>query len=199
MHTLKALENCPDDLNVRLAVFFHDIAKPLCFSEDESGNRHYKGHPHMGAELAKSILRRLKYDNKTVKAVTTLIEYHDTCILPEKSEVKKYLKLLGAELLQKLFQVKFADSSSKACGGGERYKDAVTAEKLMHDIIKNNECYRLKDLAICGRDLLNENIPKELIGSVLDAALEQVITEKLPNEKGALSGYASEYCKNINF
>lgn len=194
-HTLKCLESSSSDYAVRLSVFLHDIAKPLCYTTDKKGFQHYKGHAEMGAELARDILMRLKYDNNTIREVQTLIKYHDTDIKPLKTEVKKYLSLLGEELLEKLFIVKLADCSGKPEGGGKRYEDAIKAKKIMKNIIENGECYSLKTLAINGSDLLEKNIPNEHIGKILNAALKQVIEEKLSNEKSVLLKYAQNYFK----
>ena len=196
-HTLKALEKAPKVLSIRLAVFFHDIAKPLCYTTDTKGDRHYKGHPELGADMAKSILKRLKYDNYTIKEVTTLIKYHDTHIVPRKNEIKKYLTLLGEELLEKLLTVKFADCSGKLNTNDKRYYDNLKTKEIMEQIIKNGECYSLKTLAICGSDLLNENIEGKYIGEILNATLNAVIKESLPNEKSVLLKYALDYFENI--
>ena len=150
----------------------------------------------MGAEIAKKILRRLKYDNRTIKEVTTLIKYHDTIITPQRTVVKKFLSLLGEDLLAKLFVVKFCDCNGKPNMGGKRYQDAVKANEIMKDIIEKNECYCLKTLKIDGNDLIEKDIPKEHIGNILKNVLSEVIAENVPNEKSALLEYALEYYKN---
>lgn len=195
-HTLKALDAAPFELSIRLAVFFHDIAKPFCFTTDNKGFRHYKEHQEMGAEIAKKILRRLKYDKRTIKEVTTLIKYHDTIITPQRTVVKKFLSFLGEDLLAKLFVVKFCDCNGKPNMGGIRYQDAVKANEIMKDIIEKNECYCLKTLKIDGNDLIEKDIPKEHIGNILKNVLSEVIAENVPNEKSALLEYALEYYKN---
>lgn len=195
-HTLKALEAVPFELSTRLAVFFHDIAKPFCFTTDTKGFRHYKEHQEMGAEIAKKILKRLKYDNRTIKEVATLIKYHDTIITPHRTSVKKFLALLGEDLLSKLFVVKFCDCHGKPNMGGIRYQDAVKANEIMKDIVLKNECYCLATLKIDGNDLLEKDIPNEHIGTILKHVLNEVIEENLTNEKSALLEYALEYYKN---
>ena len=44
-HTLRVLENVPNDKVLRLAALFHDIAKPVCKTVDEKGVAHFYGHP----------------------------------------------------------------------------------------------------------------------------------------------------------
>ena len=197
-HILKALENAPDDLTVRLSVYFHDIAKPHAYTTDKYGFRHYKEHPDMGAEIARSILKNLKYDNKTIKDVTTLIKYHDTIISPDKKDVKRFLHLIGKELLDKLFAVKFSDCKGKPNNGGQRYEDAKNAESIMKEILMSGECFSLKMLNLNGDDLIQKKIPPHFIGEILNSCLNEVIQENIPNEKSALLKYALDYYKNIN-
>ncbi|MBB6052961.1 HDIG domain-containing metalloprotein [Armatimonas rosea] len=76
-HTLKALENLPRDadLLLRLATLFHDIGKPATRTEDGSGVHFYE-HEHVGAQLTRDVLTRLKYANDEIKQVSTLVGLH---------------------------------------------------------------------------------------------------------------------------
>ena len=66
-HTIEAVKNSPQDKILRLTMLLHDVAKPVCKSVDEQGIYHFYGHPAKGAEMAKDILRRLKFDNDTIR------------------------------------------------------------------------------------------------------------------------------------
>ena len=76
-HTIASLCRVRADKVVRLAMLFHDIAKPLCRTTDENGEDHFYGHPQVGAEMTKKILRRLKFDNETTRRVVSLVRLHD--------------------------------------------------------------------------------------------------------------------------
>ena len=82
-HTLCALSHASNDLFVRLAVLLHDIGKPLCYTEDENGG-HFKGHGPVGTAMTEQILRRLRFDNRTVEIVSRLVERHDRITPPRK-------------------------------------------------------------------------------------------------------------------
>jgi len=71
-HTIKAVAVVNADLILRLVMLFHDIAKPECYTEDEAGNGHFYGHPKVSSNMAKTIMKRLKFDNKTSKTVSDL-------------------------------------------------------------------------------------------------------------------------------
>ena len=48
-HTIAALQNIRPDKVLRLTMLFHDVAKPVCKSQDENGIYHFYGHPNLGA------------------------------------------------------------------------------------------------------------------------------------------------------
>lgn len=78
-HTLKALEFSNHDLVIRMALLLHDIGKP--FSCQEKGDiRHFRGHQKVSAEMAKTILMRLNYDEKFISEVLYIVYTHDTPI-----------------------------------------------------------------------------------------------------------------------
>lgn len=76
-HTLKALENLPRtaSLSLQLATLFHDIGKPPTRTEDASGVHFYE-HEHVGAELTRTVLTRLKYAGDEIKQVSQLVGLH---------------------------------------------------------------------------------------------------------------------------
>ncbi len=78
-HTCIMLEMLEPDapLELCLAVLLHDIAKPPCQTfDDEAGRIRFNGHDAMGAEMAETILRRLKYSNGTIAAVVPMVARH---------------------------------------------------------------------------------------------------------------------------
>ena len=76
-HTICSLENIEADKVLRLTMLLHDCAKPLTRSTDEEGRDHFKYHAKEGSELAKTILRRLRFDNDTIHKVERLVFFHD--------------------------------------------------------------------------------------------------------------------------
>lgn len=74
-HTIAALQHVPADPILRWTMLLHDIAKPACRTTDEAGIDHFKGHAPAGEKMAKAILRRLKFDNETIRQVAALIRW----------------------------------------------------------------------------------------------------------------------------
>ena len=60
-------------------------------------------------------------------------------------------------------------------------------EAMVDQIIAEEQCFSLKDLAVTGSDLVALGIEKgPRIGVLLDQLLDDVISGKLPNEREAL-------------
>ena len=58
------------------AVLLHDVAKPACAVRDETGRIRFNGHEMVGARMAEGILRRLKFSNHSIAAVTEMVRHH---------------------------------------------------------------------------------------------------------------------------
>ena len=65
-----------DDVAVRLALLLHDIGKIKTRSVGDDGRVHFYDHEFVGSEMVVDILKRLKYDNKTIDTVQFLVKNH---------------------------------------------------------------------------------------------------------------------------
>ncbi|PWM45669.1 MAG: CCA tRNA nucleotidyltransferase, partial [Clostridiales bacterium] len=61
-HIVKAVASSENNIYIRLTMFFHDMAKPQCFSLDNDGIGHFKKHADKSSDMAKIVLNRMKYD-----------------------------------------------------------------------------------------------------------------------------------------
>ena len=71
-HTLLVVEGVSSTKVLRWAALLHDVAKPLTKTTDENGD-HFYGHNEKGVEVARDVLRRLKFDNATIDRVKSLV------------------------------------------------------------------------------------------------------------------------------
>ncbi|MEZ3497344.1 MAG: tRNA nucleotidyltransferase [Lachnospiraceae bacterium] len=185
-HTLATLENIPPAEIPRICMFFHDFGKPACRRTDSDGTDHFKGHEQKSAEIAEPILRRLRYDNRTVKTVTERIRIHDTKSAVTKVQAKKLLSKIGVDNYRALMDMKRADCRGKAEPHAIDEK-LQKMDALLTEILTNNECFSLKQLAVNGNDLKNIGMTDgKTICAALEALLCAVIEERCPNEKAAL-------------
>ena len=68
-------------------------------------------------------------------------------------------------------------------------ENLLLVSSIFYEIIKNNECFLLKDLKLNGNDIVNLGITGEKVGQTLAQILNLVIEEKLKNEYDELLGY----------
>ena len=194
-HTLFAISAAPKDLYTRLALLYHDIGKPLCYSF-ESGVGHFYGHAVISKDIAEKSLRGLRYDNQTVKLVTQLVEAHDRTIEPRKPVIRRCLNKMGLKQFLRLLDVKEADYMAQAQLYGDRLHKVeilqMTNEILVAQI-QQEDCFSLKDLAINGDDLIQLGYkPGKKIGTVLNQLLEMVIDGTMENSKDLLIQWANQ-------
>lgn len=71
-HTLLAVERVAPDLVLRLAALLHDVGKPGTATPDGA----FTGHEAVGADLARSVLERLRFSQKVTDAVVELVRLH---------------------------------------------------------------------------------------------------------------------------
>jgi len=64
------------NLELALAVLFHDVGKKPTAKMDENGRIRFNEHESVGAEMAERIMTGLRYDNKTIQTVRELIQHH---------------------------------------------------------------------------------------------------------------------------
>ena len=188
-HTIHAVEYCDsDDLVVRLAVFFHDFGKPHSYQDGKDGIRHFKGHGKVSADMTDSIMKRLRFDNETRNNVVELVYYHDATFEAGKKYVKRWLNKIGEKQFRRLLQVKKADNKAQNLElSSDRIKELSEIEALIDEVLQEDECFSLKDLAVNGKDLIGVGYKagKEL-GNTLNKLLQLVIDGDCPNEKEKL-------------
>lgn len=192
-HTLQALALCEsDDLITRLGILLHDIGKPLCYTEDEQGG-HFKGHAPVGVEITRSIMLRLRFDNETIRRMELLVEWHDIPLSAEKKRVKRLLQKLSDADILRLLEIKRCDRLAHAPDFRELPSELAEIPLVIDEIRAEDACLSLRTLAIDGADLMALGLPEgKRIGEMLHALLDEVIEERLPNEKSALLQAAKE-------
>ncbi|HIT90026.1 MAG TPA: CCA tRNA nucleotidyltransferase [Candidatus Merdenecus merdavium] len=201
IHTLRALMHIEKSKDLRLIMLFHDVGKPLTRTTDSFGRDHFYDHAKKGSELTKKILRRLKFDNGTIKKVTHLIKYHDhrPNITPEG--VRRGIYQVGEEYYPDLLKIMESDILAKNAFRREEKLEALNQIKnLYEDIVKEKQCVSLKTLAITGADLLDlGEKPSKKIGEILNLLLEDVLIEPSHNEKEYLLEQAKKILASSSF
>ena len=188
-HTIHSMQQIAPDKVLRLAMLLHDIGKPLTKTTDENGKDHFKKHPKESARLAQDILRRLKFDNDTLKKVCRLVEFHDWSIDLEEnvkiSTVRRLIANIGEDAFPDMFEINRADLLSQSSYLRERkLAKQEMLESMYREIMEKQECLSLKDLAVGGKDLLAQGIkPGKELGEILQRMLADVFEDPAHNKK----------------
>jgi len=185
-HTALVVEHCPAELPLRWAALLHDIGKPDSRTFDETGRARYYGHAARSAAMADAILLRLKAPTALRQQVVILIEKHMTLPEPEKKPLRRLLAKLGPELLGSLLALQQADTLATGTDHLQQIARNAQCRQLLSEILAENACLSLKDLALNGHDLIALGYSGPAIGRELNRLLELVLEEKCENTREAL-------------
>ncbi|WP_028242906.1 CCA tRNA nucleotidyltransferase [Pseudobutyrivibrio ruminis] len=187
-HTIKSMELAPADKVIRLTMMLHDVAKPACKTTDENGQDHFKMHPVRGAEMARDILRRLKFDNDTTDKVCNLVKNHDDRPEINERNVRRMIIRVGQDNFDDLLAVKRADCLAQSMYNREEklaYIDKL--EQVYRQVIAAGDCLRIKDLKVNGKDLIDMGVPQgQRIGEILKAVFDEVVDNPELNDRDYL-------------
>jgi len=185
-HTCVTVREIEPELDLRLTMLLHDIAKPLMKTVDEDGSEHFKNHAVPGAEITEQVLRRLRYSNKIVNDVKELVLHHDEWLYERPKKIPLYVSRLGFDFLYKLDKISRADIKAQ----NPKYFDKLElCDKFLIELdrLKNsNLCLTLKDLQVNGKDLEEIGYKGKDIGIKLNELLEDVILGKISNDRQTL-------------
>lgn len=189
-HILHSLKWVEADRTLRLAMLLHDIGKPETETVDEEGITHFHRHAAVSAELAEAVLKRLKFDNETIRMVRKLVLYHDygNGVEPNMAAVRRAVSKIGEDAFSGLFAVKRADVMAQSGYlRQEKLERLDQWQKLYGKVMEQGQCVSLKDLAITGTDLIAAGWkPGRELGETLQKLLELVLEDPCKNRSEIL-------------
>ncbi len=193
-HTAWVVQRSPATPLARWAALLHDCGKPGAFFMD--GDRgHFFGHPRLSVVLARGALSRMTLSPKFVDDVLTLVRLHDRTIAATSASVKRTLAQFGGdtELFRTLVGIKRADALAQSQLSEPRVRLANDLECILDEVLAAEEAFSLKQLAIDGDDVMALGVPEgPAVGEALEAALEAVIDEQIPNDRDALVQFVQQ-------
>ncbi len=108
-HILHVIDNVPNYIELRLATLFHDIGKPLTYTEDEQKQGHFYNHWTISKEIFIKFASKYNIDKELTNTVANLIYYHDLNLDKNSDEINNIIYKLGKEKMPLLFILKRAD------------------------------------------------------------------------------------------
>ena len=187
-HSVRTVDAVPvEQPIVRLAALLHDIGKPSTLADGP-----FHGHEVVGAELAASFLRRLRFPRASADPVVHLVQHHMFAYERTWGDaaVRRFIARVGEPNLEMLFALRAADDVGSGLVGEQpalRELRARVVEQLRAGVPLDRA-----GLAIDGDDLMAELglTPGPLLGTILNRLLEAVLEDPRVNDRAALLALA---------
>lgn len=125
----------PREATLRWAALLHDVGKPACFAQDETGRGHFKGHAQVGAAMAAEILRELDAPKPLAAEVVWLIDHHMEPLPRDEAGLSADVERDGLTRTRQLLILKEADARSKGVAEGQ--KDTLPRIHALQARLKN--------------------------------------------------------------
>jgi len=184
-----------DNPTLVFACAFHDIGKPFTQEHKADGGTSFHNHETVGAEMLNNIMHRLKFSNVDTKYVTTLVAEHmfgwSNNKISNRAFVRHFKRLDDAGVsIEDYMVLLYSDNQANMKNKRIKFGDFIR-ENLLHkkyyELKFSKMPFRVNDLAISGRDLLDVGIPAGAeIGKVLNSIFDEVINGDLENERHVL-------------
>jgi tRNA nucleotidyltransferase (CCA-adding enzyme) len=201
-HAMACMDACGGDPVLRVAALLHDVGKPRsrAFS-DKTQDYTFYDHDKIGAEIAEPIATRLRFSNDERARIVALVRNHlfhyDAW---SDQAVRRWIKRVGPALVEDLYTLNEADLRGKGPIFGEADLAPLLALRAhVERVLAEGAALSTRDLAIDGNTLMKELglKPGRIIGQVLEALLEVVMTDPTQNERDALLARAREIVREL--
>ena len=188
-HTYVSLKCVEPKLDLRLAMLFHDLAKPFTIKKNSEGIAEYKDHAKKSADMAREIMNRLKFNKKMIQKVTKLIEYHDYEIPNNDVKIKQFLTKFGIENIEDLYKVKKANYYAKNPAYVTQLNNINNEYEMLKKYYHKTAFIKKNELKVTGKDLIELGINQDDIGSTLEELYQLIIEGKIKNKRERLIEY----------
>ncbi len=198
-HLLLTCSACPREVTeLMLAGLLHDIGKPAVRATGDDGVITFHGHEIASAKIARSVMTRLKFPNRTIARVVHLVEQHMFHYESSWTDaaVRRFVVRVGVDEIEPLFALRAADSFAISGVRGEPH-GIDELRRRISGILEARHAFSLGDLAVNGTDLAGIGItPGPTTGIVLRELLSAVLDDPELNDKDRLLDIALAFVRD---
>lgn len=166
-HAIAAMQHVQPEKRIRLTMLLHGL----------------------GADRAKEILKRLKFDNATIDFVYHMVKHQDDKPpVDNMALVRRCISEIGLKNMPMMIEMKRANILAQSdCYSKEKMQYVDGLERAYQEVIEKKQCVDKKDLSINGRDLIEMGMkPGESMGVLLDLLFDEVLSDPTQNDREKL-------------
>ncbi len=150
---------------------------------------------NLSSEETRLILRKMKYDNKTIRLVSGIIQNKDRIIPADRKTIRRLLNQIGVELfdLTVAYQAALTRTFEAEPEREVQLSRFSEIKDIRKEILRDGDPFRLSQLAVNGNDLILAGFEKGTkIGDILNSLLEAVLEDPSLNRKDKLLELAEQ-------
>jgi poly(A) polymerase len=192
VHTRLMLELLPEKVSppLVLSVLFHDVAKPVTATVDETGRIRFNEHDRIGAAMTESIMERLRFSRAEIDAVVEMVRQHMVFKDVPKMRVAKLKRFMARPTFAEELELHRVD-----CASSHKMMDNYEfllqkREEFANEPIIPPPLVRGDDLIELGME------PGPKFGEILEAVETRQLEGALKDRQQALDWIKREYASD---
>src|SRR6266513_1089027 len=189
IHTRLMLELLPEKVSAPLvlSVLFHDVAKPVTATVDETGRIRFNEHDRIGAAMTESVMERLRFSRAEIDAVAEMVRQHMVFKDVPKMRVAKLKRFMARPTFEEELELHRVDCASSH-GMMNNYEFLLQKrEEFANEPIIPPPLVRGDDLIALGMK------PGPKFGEILEAVETRQLEGALKDRQQALDWIKQEY------
>jgi len=188
-HTRLMLSLLPEKVSVPLvfSVVFHDIAKPVTATVDETGRIRFNEHDRIGAEMTEAIMKRLRFSRAEIDATVEMVRQHMVFKDVPKMRVAKLKRFMVRPTFEDELELHRVD-----CASSHRVMDNYEFLLRKREEFANEPI--IPPPLVRGDDLIALGLkPGPRFGEILEAVETRQLEGTLRDREEALEWLKREY------
>ena len=189
VHTRLMLQLLPEKVSVPLlfAVLFHDVAKPVTATVDNTGRIRFNDHDRIGAQMTEAIMRRLRFSGAEIEATVEMVRQHMVFKDAPNMRVAKLKRFMARPTFDEELELHRVD-----CESSHRMLDNYEFLRRKREEFANEPI--IPPPLVRGNDLIALGLkPGPKFGQILEAVETRQLEGTLRTTEEALQWVRREY------
>src|SRR3989440_2324720 len=189
IHTRLMLELLPEKISgpLILSVLFHDVAKPVTATVDETGRIRFNEHDRIGAEMTAAIMQRLRFSRAEIDAAVEMVRQHMVFKDVPRMRVAKLKRFMARSTFEDELELHRVD-----CAGSHAMLDNYEFLQRKKEEFANEPI--IPPPLVTGNDLIAMGMkPGPKFGEILEAVETRQLEGALKTHEEALEWVKQEY------